>query len=97
MSDYEVMNLAREAMEWAAEAIFEADPTGILSDQQAAGVAVAAFKRAAKRYNPTVGDWRSFSYSAIAADVRRCIAANEVRHPAEVVTDRVFGLEDGAR
>lgn len=91
------MTIAREAMEWAADAIYEADPSGILSDQQAAGIAIAAIKRAAKRFDPERGDWRAFVYAAIGSDIERCIAANEVRHPAEVVTDRIFGTETGAR
>ena len=89
-------DLGRDALGWAAEVIESADPAGILTDQQAAAVAVNAIKRAAKRFNPELGAWKPLVCISIAQDIERCIAYGQHRHPAEALVDVVFGAEAGA-
>jgi len=86
--------LVREAITWAAEAIAESDPIGLLSETQAASIAVEAIKRAAKRFDPARGDWEAFVFAAVAADINRAVSANELRHPSEVIADAVFSAGD---
>lgn len=86
--------LIREAITWAADAIAEGDPIGLLTETQAASIAVDAIKRAAKRFDPTRGDWQAFVFAAVAADIDRAVSANEFRHPSEVIADAVFSAGD---
>ncbi len=86
--------LIREGITWAADAITDGDPIGLLSETQAASIAVEAIKRAAKRYDPARGVWEAFVFAAVAADINRAVSANELRHPSEVIADAVFSAGD---
>lgn len=90
--------LGQDALRWAAEVIAQADPAGILTDQQAAAVAVNAINRAAKRFRPELGAWEPFVRASMAQDIERCIAYGQHRHPAEALVDVVFDDDEaGAR
>jgi hypothetical protein len=79
-----------EAIPYAASAVAAADRESVLSDFQAAQVALNALKRASARFDPTVNDWLPFAIAVMEADLRSAISRGAVTHPVEDLAALVF-------